>query len=64
MNLKISLIGAGSGVFSLSLIRDLCLTRSLEGSTISFMDIDPQRLEGSYHLCRRYAAAAWCESAV
>jgi alpha-galactosidase len=55
MNLKISLIGAGSGVFSLSLIRDLCLTRSLEGSTISFMDIDPQRLEGSYNLCRRYA---------
>jgi len=55
MNLKISLIGAGSGVFSLSLIRDLCLTRSLEGSTISFMDIDPQRLEGSFQLCRRYA---------
>ncbi len=55
MNLKISLIGAGSGVFSLSLIRDLCLTRSLEGSTISFMDIDPQRLEGSYNLCRRYS---------
>jgi alpha-galactosidase len=55
MNLKISLIGAGSGVFSLSLIRDLCLTRSLEGSTISFMDIDTQRLEGSYNLCRRYA---------
>jgi alpha-galactosidase len=55
MNLKISLIGAGSGVFSLSLIRDLCLTRSLEGSTISFMDINTQRLEGSYNLCRRYA---------
>ncbi len=55
MQIKISLIGAGSGAFSLSLIRDLCLTRSLEGCTVSFMDIDPERLEGSYCLCRRYA---------
>ncbi len=55
MRIKISLIGAGSGAFSLSLIRDLCLTRSLEGCTVSFMDIDPERLEGSYQLCRRYA---------
>lgn len=52
---KISLIGAGSGAFSLSLIRDLCLTENLTGCTVSFMDIDPQRLEGSYTLCRRYA---------
>ena len=56
MPIKISLIGAGSGAFSLSLIRDLCLTRSLEGCTLSFMDIHPERLEGSFNLCRRYAA--------
>lgn len=55
MTIKISLIGAGSGAFSLSLIRDLCLTRSLEGCTVSFMDISQERLDGSYHLCRRYA---------
>jgi alpha-galactosidase len=55
MTLKISLIGAGSGAFSLALIRDLCLTRSLEGSTISFMDINPERLEGSFSMCRRLA---------
>lgn len=55
MNTKISLIGAGSGAFSLSLIRDLCLTKNLEGCTVSFMDIDQERLDGSYHLCRRYA---------
>jgi alpha-galactosidase len=55
MSLKISLIGAGSGMFSLSLIRDLCLTRSLEGSTVSFMDVNVERLEGSYNLCVRYA---------
>lgn len=56
MPIKISLIGAGSGAFSLALIRDLCLTRSLEGCTVSFMDIHPERLEGSFNLCRRYAA--------
>jgi len=55
MHKKISLIGAGSGAFSLSLIRDLCLTRSLAGCTVSFMDIDPQRLAGSFNVCQRYA---------
>ncbi len=55
MEFKISLIGAGSGAFSLSLVRDLCLTQNLAGSTVSFMDIDPARLEGSYGLCKRYA---------
>jgi alpha-galactosidase len=56
MSIKISLIGAGSGAFSLSLIRDICLTTTLEGSTVSFIDINPQRLEAAYTLCKRYAA--------
>jgi alpha-galactosidase len=55
MSIKISLIGAGSGAFSLSLIRDICLTRNLEGCQVSFMDVSHERLEGSYNLCRRYA---------
>jgi alpha-galactosidase len=55
METKISIIGAGSGAFSLALIRDICLTPNLEGSTVSFMDIDPERLEAAYTLCRRYA---------
>ena len=55
MSIKISLIGAGSGAFSLSLIRDICLTRNLEGCTVSFMDINSERLEGSYAICQRYA---------
>jgi len=55
MTVKIALIGAGSAVFSLSIIRDLCLTPNLKGSTVTFMDIDEARLEGSYNLCRRYA---------
>src|SRR5262245_11043583 len=55
MPVKISLIGAGSAVFSLNLIRDLCLTPNLRGSTISFMDIDQGRLDAAHRLCQRYA---------
>jgi len=52
---KISVIGAGSMVFSLNLVRDLCLTKGLYGSTVSFMDINEERLEVIYGLARRYA---------
>lgn len=55
MTVKIAVIGAGSAVFSLSLIRDLCLTPNLRGSTVTFMDINEERLNAAYHLCRRYA---------
>ena len=56
MGTKISVIGAGSAVFSLSIIQDICLTPNLQGSTISFMDIDRSRLDASHRLCQRYAA--------
>jgi alpha-galactosidase/6-phospho-beta-glucosidase family protein len=55
VSVKISIIGAGSAVFSLRLVIDLCLTPNLEGSTISFMDIDEGRLNAIHHLCQRYA---------
>lgn len=55
MGIKISLIGAGSAVFSLNLIKDICLTPGLAGSTVSLMDVDAGRLEAAYGLCRRYA---------
>lgn len=42
---KITLIGAGSVVFTRELCNDILLTPALEGSTIALMDIDPQRLE-------------------
>ncbi|TET12541.1 hypothetical protein E3J84_01445 [Candidatus Aerophobetes bacterium] len=54
-NVKISVIGAGSAVFSLNLIKDLCLTPNLKGSTISFMDTNEERLCTVYAICRRYA---------
>ena len=55
MSIKISVIGAGSSVFSLDLIRDLCISEYLKDCTISFMDIDSERLETAYLLCKRYA---------
>ncbi len=53
--MKISVIGAGSAVFSLNLVRDICLTPSLAGSTICLMDISRERLDMAYGLCRRYS---------
>jgi len=55
MSTKISIIGAGSANFSLDMIRDICLTPNLQFCTISFMDIDEERLKGAYQLCNRYA---------
>ena len=55
VDIKISIIGAGSATFSLALVKDLCLTPNLEGSTVSFMDINERRLDAVYSLCKRYA---------
>ena len=52
---KIGVIGAGSAVFSLGLVKDLCLTESLAGSMVSFMDVSQERLNVVYRLARRYA---------
>jgi hypothetical protein len=51
----IAIIGAGSAVFSLGLIRDLCLTERLHGSTMRLMDIDEARLQAISRLCERYS---------
>ncbi len=55
MGNKISIIGAGSAVFSLNIVQNICRTPNLAGSTISFMDINAERLETIYALCQRYA---------
>ncbi len=44
---KITLIGAGSFIFTRNLCSDLLLTPALEGCTIALMDIDAGRLEDS-----------------
>jgi alpha-galactosidase len=53
---KLSIIGAGSGQFSLGIVRDLCLTEGLAGSTVSFMDIDAERLDAIQDVAARYTA--------
>ena len=58
---KIAIIGAGSAVFSLNLVRDLCLTPNLHGSSIHFMDVDERRLAAVTKLCSRYAAEVGAE---
>ena len=52
---KITVIGAGSVVFSLGLVKDVCLTQSLAGSKVTFMDINAERLDIVYNLAVRYA---------
>ena len=55
MKKKISVIGAGSGMFSLNLVRDICMTPNLQDCEICFMDIDQERLDAAASLCKRYA---------
>jgi alpha-galactosidase len=47
---KITLIGAGSTVFTRNLCSDILLAPALQGSTITLMDIDPGRLRNSRDL--------------
>ena len=37
---KVTIFGAGSVVFSLGLVKDLCLTKGLNGSHVCFIDIN------------------------
>jgi len=52
-SVKISIIGAGSAVFSLRLVSDLCKTPGLCGSVVTLMDIDEKRLEAVYILAKK-----------
>jgi alpha-galactosidase len=54
-SVKLGVIGAGSAQFSIGLVRDVCLTENLAGSTVCLMGIDPERLEMVYRLAVRYA---------
>ena len=54
-SVNISIIGAGSAVFSVRLTNDICKTPGLSGSTVTLMDVDEKRLEAAYILASRYA---------
>lgn len=64
MKRKISVIGAGSGMFSLNMIKDLCLTPNLRDSEICFMDINEERLDAACHLCKRYSEETGVELSI
>lgn len=54
---NIVLIGAGSASFSLALLKDLILTKSLWGSRVTLVDIDAERLAIAEGLATRYCDA-------
>ncbi len=54
---KITFIGAGSFGFTRGLVRDVLTFPALEGSTISLMDVDPERLEFAEQACRKIVKA-------
>jgi alpha-galactosidase len=53
---KITLIGAGSTVFTRNLCSDILLTPALQDSTIALMDIDPERLAQARDLVQAIVA--------
>ncbi|MEM2795393.1 MAG: hypothetical protein QXY49_06030, partial [Thermofilaceae archaeon] len=55
ISFKISVIGAGSAVFSLNLIKDLVLTPNLYGATLTLMDVNVERLNAVYSLLNLFA---------
>ena len=55
MSNKVTVFGAGGVVFSLGLVKDLCLTKELSDSHICFMDINEESLDVIYNLGKRYA---------
>lgn len=55
--IKVAMIGAGSVVFSRNLTGDILSYPEFKGATLSYMDIDADRLEVGVNLCRKVAEA-------
>ncbi len=53
--IRLGVIGAGSATFSVGLVRDVCLTESLAGSSVVLMDVDRERVETMHRFASRYA---------
>ena len=53
---RITIIGAGSATFSAGIVRDLCVNPGLHGSHVTFMDIDPHRLEMINRMAQRLSS--------
>ncbi len=61
---KITLIGAGSYVFTRNLCNDILLTPALQDCTITLMDIDPVRLAQARDLVQFLVAQRWLKARV
>ncbi len=55
--IKVAMIGAGSVVFSKNLTGDILSYPEFKNATLSYMDIDSDRLEVGANLCRKVARA-------
>jgi alpha-galactosidase len=55
--IKVAMIGAGSVVFSRNLTGDILSYPEFRDATLSYMDIDDDRLEVGVNLCRKVAEA-------
>src|SRR5213079_1956342 len=55
--IKVAMIGAGSVVFCKNLTGDILSYPEFRNATISYMDIDRERLEVGANLCRKAAEA-------
>ena len=55
--IKVAMIGAGSVVFSKNLTGDILSYPEFRDATLSYMDIDADRLEVGVNLCRKVAEA-------
>ena len=53
---QVTLMGAGSAVFSRQLIVDILLTPGLDGGSFALVDIDPARLELAHQLAEKVIA--------
>lgn len=62
--IKVAMIGAGSVVFSKNLTGDILSFPEFKNATISYMDIDRDRLEVGAQLCRKVAAACGAQPTI
>src|SRR6476620_4780929 len=52
---KVAMIGAGSVVFSKNLTGDILSYPEFKNATLTYMDVDPDRLQVGADLCRKVA---------
>jgi alpha-galactosidase len=62
--IKVAMIGAGSVVFSKNLTGDILSFPEFRTATLSYMDVDRERLDVGAALCRKVARALGAEPTI